>query len=58
MIELAVGLVECEYVGLVECTVDGTIICLFQDALSLFLVLILIVHSVNTIGTGRVSAVG
>ena len=38
-------------VGLVECAIDGTVKCVLDDALSLFLLLLLEVDFVDTLGT-------
>jgi hypothetical protein len=44
-------------VGLVEWAIDGTVICALNDALSLFLLLLLKVDFIDTFGTVVVSAV-
>jgi len=47
---------EVVVVGSVQCAIDGTVICALDDALSLFLLLLLEVDFIDTLGTGEVSA--
>jgi len=44
-------------VGSVECAIDGMAICMLDDALSLFLLVLLEVDFIDTLGTAEVSAV-